>query len=108
MGGLLCGNPLWLASALERIHATVSRGVVNEQAERAPASAPLYIINPLTAGGMDNLFSTHPNTANRVAALHDLAAEMGASVDGGVAGNRRAENNRPAFPELGRTRGPWG
>jgi heat shock protein HtpX len=111
LGGQICGNPLWLASALERIHAAVSGGVVNEQAERVPASAPLYIINPLTAGGMDNLFSTHPNTHNRVAALHALAAEMGASMQQGSGGDRPAVNERPAFPQLGGsrgTRGPWG
>ena len=44
---------------------------------RNPATAHLFIINPLTGGGMDNLFSTHPATENRVAALEALAAEMG-------------------------------
>ena len=112
MGGLICGNPLWLASALQRIHAAVSNGVVNEAAERAPATAPLYIMNPLTAGGMDNLFSTHPNTENRVAALNELAAEVGAS--GGLSGQSDGEGSagsRQAFPQLGRSRrwrGPWG
>lgn len=112
MGGLICGNPLWLASALQRIHAAVSRGVPNEAAERAPATASLYIMNPLTAGGIDNLFSTHPNTENRVAALNELAAELVAT--GGritPTGFETAVGARPAFPELGRTRrwrGPWG
>ena len=112
MGGLICGNPLWLASALQRIHAAVSNGVVNEAAERAPATAPLYIMNPLTAGGIDNLFSTHPNTENRVAALNELAAEVGAS--GGLSGQSVGEvatGSRPAFPDLRRPRrwrGPWG
>ena len=112
MGGLICGNPLWLASALQRIHAAVSNGVVNEAAERAPATAPLYIMNPLTAGGMDNLFSTHPNTENRVAALNELAAEVGASGGlPGPSGSAGSADSRQAFPQLARSRrwrGPWG
>jgi heat shock protein HtpX len=112
MGGLICGNPLWLASALQRIHAAVSSGVPHEAAERAPATASLYIMNPLTAGGIDNLFSTHPNTENRVAALNELAAELGAA-GGRIAptGFETTAGERQAFPELGRARrwrGPWG
>jgi heat shock protein HtpX len=37
----------------------------------------MFIINPLSGARMDNLFSTHPRTANRVAALQQLAAGMG-------------------------------
>jgi heat shock protein HtpX len=37
----------------------------------------MYIMNPLTGAGMDNLFSTHPNVENRVAALQQLAQQMG-------------------------------
>jgi len=33
----------------------------------------MFIINPLSGERMDNLFSTHPNTENRIAALHDMA-----------------------------------
>src|SRR5262245_55967893 len=76
MGGMICGNPLWLASALRKIE-HYARGIPNEQAEAAPATAHLFIINPLTGQGMDNLFSTHPNTDNRVAELEKLAAELG-------------------------------
>ncbi len=68
LGGQICGNPVWLADALAKIAAGVSH-VPNETAEAKPATAPLFIINPLTAGGMDNLFSTHPETCNRIAAL---------------------------------------
>ena len=46
-------------------------------AEHNPASAPLFIINPLSGARMDNLFVTHPATQNRIAALEQLAAEMG-------------------------------
>ena len=76
-GALICGDPDGLASALARIEAA-ARGTVNVAAEQHPATAPLFIINPLTAGGIDNLFSTHPSTQNRIAALRQLAAEMGA------------------------------
>ncbi len=62
LGGMICGNPMWLASALRKIE-HYARGIRNEPAEAAPATAHLFIINPLTGEGMDNLFSTHPNTA---------------------------------------------
>lgn len=75
-GAAICGHPLWLASALQKIEAATKQ-IPNEQAEEHPASASLYIINPLTRGGMDNLFSTHPNTENRIAALQEQAREMG-------------------------------
>ena len=76
VGAEICGNPQWLASALRRIQGA-ARQVHMESAERVPASAHLFIINPLFGGGMDNLFSTHPNTENRIAALQELAREMG-------------------------------
>ncbi|MGO9983809.1 MAG: zinc metalloprotease HtpX [Rhodomicrobium sp.] len=75
-GAELCGHPLWLASALRKIE-SAAQAIPNEQAEDHPASASLYIINPLAGGGMDNLFSTHPNTENRIAALEELARQMG-------------------------------
>jgi heat shock protein HtpX len=81
-GAEICQRPLWLASALQKIESNV-QGIPNEQAEMHPATAPLYIINPLTGGGMDNLFSTHPNTENRVAALVELAREMGQTAGPG-------------------------
>ncbi len=75
-GAALCGHPLWLASALQKID-RAAHAIPNERAEAYPATAPLYIVNPLTGGGMDNLFSTHPNTENRIAALQEQAREMG-------------------------------
>jgi heat shock protein HtpX len=92
LGSLICGNPLWLASALRKIEHFV-RGIPNEQAEAAPGTAHLFIINPLTGQGMDNLFSTHPNTDNRVAELEKLAAELGA---------------QPAPSPVPSATGPWG
>ena len=75
-GALISGHPLWLASALKKIEGA-AREIRNEQAQDYPATASLYIINPLSGGGMDNLFSTHPDTENRIAALEQQAQEMG-------------------------------
>ncbi|MBX3494724.1 MAG: zinc metalloprotease HtpX [Parvibaculum sp.] len=74
-GAEISGNPLWLASALERIDATARR-TRNAQAEGNPATAHMFIVNPLNGEGRDNLFSTHPATGNRVAELRKLAQGM--------------------------------
>ncbi|WP_208431352.1 zinc metalloprotease HtpX [Bartonella doshiae] len=74
-GAEICGNPLWLASALRKI-ADGGRGVYNDEAEHNPATAHMFIINPLSGEGADSLFSTHPATANRIAALYRQAEEM--------------------------------
>jgi len=74
VGAAICGNPLWLARALTKINA-FAKGIDNAQAERNPALAHLFIVNPLHAHRRDALFSTHPATENRVAALEALAAE---------------------------------
>ncbi|WP_018236067.1 zinc metalloprotease HtpX [Ensifer sp. BR816] len=74
-GAEICGNPLWLASALRKI-AGAAHVIHNQDAERNPATAHMFIINPLSGERMDNLFSTHPNTENRVAALERMAGEM--------------------------------
>lgn len=74
-GAEISGNPQALASALQRISGTVER-VPNQQAEGNPATAHMFIINPLHGGAMDSLFSTHPSTENRVAALMEMAGSM--------------------------------
>ncbi|MEF0940525.1 zinc metalloprotease HtpX [Rhizobium sp. BR 362] len=71
-GAEICGNPLWLASALGKI-ARGAEHIPNEEAESHPATAHMFIINPLSGARMDNLFSTHPDTENRIAALHEMA-----------------------------------
>jgi len=71
-GAEICGNPLWLASALEKI-AGGGRVIENETAEANPGTAHMFIINPLTGTAIDSLFTTHPNTADRVAELQKLA-----------------------------------
>jgi heat shock protein HtpX len=75
LGALICGNPLWLASALDKIEG-FARQIENPTAEAAPGTAHLFIINPLNGHGMDSLFSTHPNTQNRIAELEKLSGEM--------------------------------
>lgn len=72
-GALICGQPLWLASALEKLEA-LAHQIPNDAAERNPATAHMFIVNPLHGGGVDNLFSTHPSTQNRVQALREMAA----------------------------------
>ena len=97
VGALICGNPLWLASALRKIDAS-ARVIDNHQAERNPATAHMFIINPLHVHGHDNLFSTHPKTANRVAELEKMAR-------GGY-----AHQNTASVPRVSRGRGrqgPW-
>ena len=71
-GAEISGRPLWLASALEKIEQT-AQAVPNPAAEQNPATAHLFIINPLHGVGVDNLFSTHPSTANRVDRLRQMA-----------------------------------
>ncbi|WP_075291867.1 zinc metalloprotease HtpX [Pararhizobium arenae] len=74
-GAEICGKPLALASALAKIAGAAHR-IPNQQAEHNPTTAPMFIINPLSGERMDNLFSTHPNTENRIAALQQMAQEM--------------------------------
>lgn len=73
VGAEISGQPMALASALERIQGLASR-IDNHRAERNPATAHMFIINPLHAHTHDRLFATHPSTANRVAALRAMAA----------------------------------
>ncbi|HEX9836006.1 MAG TPA: zinc metalloprotease HtpX [Alphaproteobacteria bacterium] len=75
-GAELCGRPLWLASALEKLD-VAARRIDNPAAEANPATAHLFIVNPLHGGSMDNLFSTHPSTANRVRRLREMAGVAG-------------------------------
>ena len=76
IGAEICGRPLWLASALEKLErgATV---IDNGAAERNPATAHMFIVNPLHAHTADKLFSTHPNTVNRVQRLRNMAGVAG-------------------------------
>ena len=94
-GAEISGDPLALASALQKISGAAHR-IENPAAEANPATAHLFIVNPLSGQRMDNLFATHPATENRVAALETMA--------GGAApepASRGPWNSRSSS-------GPWG
>jgi heat shock protein HtpX len=103
MGADICQRPMWLASALDKI-SRAARRIPNENAERSPATAHMFIINPLSGERMDSLFSTHPNTANRIAELEKLAAQMGQSA----ASAAPETNPGPWSGAQTGDKGPWG
>jgi len=105
-GAEISRHPLALASALEKI-AGMAHRIPNMPAERNPASAHLFIVNPLSGARMDNLFSTHPNVENRVARLQELAREIGDSAVPTSAGSAATGPwSEPQRRVAGR--GPWG
>ncbi len=71
-GAEISGDPQALASALQKIH-RAAQGLPMEAAERHPETAQMMIMNPLSAGGLRGLFSTHPSTEERVARLLAMA-----------------------------------
>jgi len=95
-GAEISGDPQALADALSKMESYVHRGAANETAERNPATGQMFIINPLVGRGADNLFSTHPNTANRVEALRAMT------------GARPRTSSGTAVPRTAaRRQGPW-
>ncbi len=68
----ICGDPDWLADALEKLE-TGSKRIDNQAAENNPATAHMFIINPLHTNKRDKLFSTHPSTTNRVVKLWGMS-----------------------------------
>ena len=75
-GAEISGHPLWLASALQKLE-SAARRIDNQPAQQNPATAHLFIVNPLHGRSFDSLFGTHPSTENRVRALRELAARTG-------------------------------
>jgi heat shock protein HtpX len=71
-GAEISADPEALAQALQKIHA-YSQGIPFQAIERHPETAQMMIINPLTAGGLSQLFSTHPPMEDRVARLISMA-----------------------------------
>jgi heat shock protein HtpX len=69
-GAGLCGNPTWLANALLKLE---KGSQIIPMQDAKPATAHMFIVNPLTGGGMMTLFSTHPPIAERVKRLNELA-----------------------------------
>ena len=115
VGAEIANDPDALASALQKIEA-YARGNMNPQAERNPATAHMFIINPLNGKGADNLFSTHPATHNRVRALLELGAKMGMAPRKAAQAfaptsvpqtPSRASTGVPTTPQ-DKPRGPWG
>ena len=97
-GAEISGQPMALASALAKISGA-ARQIVNPAAEANPATAHMFIINPLSGMRMDNLFSTHPDPGKRIAELQRIAAEMG-EMDAVDAGPWEAAQRQRS--------GPWG
>jgi heat shock protein HtpX len=76
IGAEICGQPMWLASALQKLEAGAQR-IDNPAAENNPATAHMFIVNPLHARAVDGMFSTHPSVENRVRKLREMAVESG-------------------------------
>jgi len=113
MGADISGQPMALASALQKISAH-AHSVENTVAERNPATAHMFIINPLSGARMDNLFSTHPDTQNRIDALTEMAREHshhGAALSSERPNPRRdtdtGTSSGTSVP-VSRRPGPWG
>ena len=101
-GAEICGNPLWLASALGNLD-RAARGIDNHAAENNPATAHMFIVNPLHARAADSLFSTHPKTENRIQRLRDMRVAPRPSPTSAP----RATRN-PKSGSRGGKGGPWG
>ena len=113
-GAEISGNPMGLASALMKLEAG-ARALPNLQAEQHPATAHLFIVNPLSGGGMQSLFSTHPSTEQRIERLREIAGAMGrGSAWSGAAARtapQPASHSSGTVPSAGsapRRAGPWG
>ncbi len=72
-GGRLCGNPDYLADALEKISGVSTR---RSMAHATEATAHMFIVCPFSKRDMSTLFSTHPATSERIQLLRKQAAEM--------------------------------
>ncbi|HUO01467.1 MAG TPA: zinc metalloprotease HtpX [Rhizomicrobium sp.] len=79
-GAELTGRPLWLADALAEIDRS-ARQTLNAPADANPATAHMFIVNPLH-GGMSGLFASHPPTAERIARLRAMAPAPSADQAG--------------------------
>jgi heat shock protein HtpX len=68
-GAGISGNPMYLSGALKKLHTASQRIPMKAQ----PATAHMFIVNPLSGGKMSNLFSTHPPMEERIARLENIA-----------------------------------
>ena len=90
LGAEICGEPLWLANALADLSRSAAQ-IDNQHAERNPATAHMFIVNPLHARAIDGLFATHPPMEERIRRLRAMAGGQSSSLAGGS-----------------RQSGPWG
>lgn len=74
IGAEICGHPDWLADALYKM-AHAAAAIDNPQAEDNPATAHMFIVNPLHAHAIDGLFSTHPPVGERIQRLREMAGQ---------------------------------
>lgn len=96
----ICRNPRALATALAKLHQGAAR-IPSPVAARNPAAASLYIVP--AGGGRDSMFSTHPDTANRIAELERMALAMGGPPRrAAVPVTGRAARRSSALDPLGR------
>lgn len=113
IGAEICGRPLWLADALERIHVGAAQ-IPNYQAENRPATAHLFIANPLHGRSFASLFSTHPDMEDRVSRLRAMAGREhrpppgGASAGGWGGAPRQAARGGSPWGAPPSRKGPWG
>jgi heat shock protein HtpX len=104
-GAAISGDPLALASALQKIE-HYAQQVPMAEAQANPATAHLFIINPLAGGGVGALFATHPSTAERIARLQAMAGNRDSAPRGASFLNPRP--NEAGFRGTTPRRGPWG
>ena len=104
IGAEICGQPMWLAHALDKLDKS-TRHIDNMRAEDNPATAHMFIVNPLHARSVDNLFSTHPSMANRIRRLGDMAQAMPADSGGSRQGRAKRSSSVPNT--RGADKGPW-
>lgn len=76
MGAEISGHPLWLASALGKLESAAHQ-IDNPVAESNPATAHLFIVNPLHARSIGSLFASHPGTEERIQRLRAMAGATG-------------------------------
>lgn len=72
-GANICGRPQWLASALRKLETGAAGTPMHVNEATQEATAHMFIVNPLTGGGLMKLFSTHPPIAERVRRLEQMA-----------------------------------
>ena len=98
-GAEICGNPMALASALNKLHRGAG-DISNEAAEKNPATAHMFIVNPLHGLRLDRLFSTHPRMEERIERLSAMA--------GGRSAHDYMSLRETGHPSRRHRRGPWG